>query len=83
MTKNQKGRSGRTPGSFSFVKIPLADLCSKFADPQTPVIVGRKWAEAVGFTGLVANPAGTTLGSIQGLTPATKVSATVVDLDAT
>ena len=73
--------SGRTKGSFSFVKITLADLNAKFADTTTPVVVGRKWAESCGFTGLVANPANSTLDSIQGQTPATHVTATVTDLD--
>lgn len=73
--------SGRTKGSFSFVKIPLADLMAKFADHTTPIVVSRKWAEQVGFTGLVANPANATFGSIEGTTPATQVTATVTDLD--
>ena len=74
--------SGRTKGSFSFVKITLADLNAKFADTTIPVVVGRKWAESCGFTGLVSNPANSTLDSIQGQTPDTHVAATVTDLDA-
>jgi len=73
--------SGRTKGSFSFVKITLADLNSKFADATTPCVVSRKWAESCGFTGLIANPANSTLDSIQGQTPATHVAATVTNLD--
>ena len=71
----------RTKGSFSFVKITLADINAKFADKTTPVVVSRKWAATCGFTGLVANPANATLDSIQGQTPATHVTATVTDLD--
>lgn len=73
--------SGRTKGSYSFVKITLADLNAKFADVTTPIVVSRKWAESCGFTGLVANPANATLDSIQGQTPATHVAATVTNLD--
>ena len=80
--KTQKGKgSGRTKGSYSFVKITLADLNAKFADQTTPVVVGRKWAEACGFTGLVANPANATLDSIQGQTPASHVTANVTNFD--
>lgn len=80
-TKVTRKGSGRTKGSFSFVKIPLQDLCGKFADPTTPVVVSRKWAESCGFTGLVANPANATFDSIQGQTPATHVAAVVTNLD--
>lgn len=79
-TITRKG-SGRTKGSFSFVKITLADLKAKFADDTTPCVVSRKWAEQVGFSGLVANPAGSTMDSIQGQTPATQVTAKVTNLD--
>lgn len=79
--KTSRPGSGRTKGSFSFVKISLADLNSKFADQTTPIVVSRKWAEQVGFSGLVANPANATLDTIQGLTPATQVAATVTNLD--
>lgn len=49
--------SGRTTGSYSFVNITLADLTAKLgADPTTPIVVRRKWAEGLGFTGLVAKP---------------------------
>jgi hypothetical protein len=73
--------SGRTKGSFSFVKISLADIKARFKDDTTPVLVSRKWAEAVGFTGLVANPAVNSYDAIQGVTPATAIQAVVVDLD--
>jgi hypothetical protein len=78
---SRKG-SGRTKGSFSFVRVPLAELTSKFADGTTPVLVSRKWAEAVGFAGLTATTAAASYESIQGKTPATAVAATVTDLDA-
>lgn len=81
-TRATRKGSGRTKGSFSFVKITLADLAGKFADTTTPIMVSRKWAEQVGFTGLTANPANTTLDSIQGSVPTPKVQATVVDFDA-
>jgi hypothetical protein len=74
--------SGRTKGSYSFVKIPLSTINAKFADPNQPIVVGRKWAEECGFDGLVSKPANSTLDSIQGQTPATHVATTIVDLDA-
>jgi hypothetical protein len=73
--------SGRTKGSYSFVKITLATLNAKFADPSTPIVTGRKWAEACGFEGLTSAPANHTLDTIQGQTPATYVTATVTNLD--
>jgi len=83
MNKVTRKGSGRTPGSFSFVKITLADLNAKFADQTTPIVVGRKFAESAGFTGLISNPAKNIYGAIQGLTPATAVASTVIDLNAT
>jgi len=73
--------SGRTKGSFSFVKVTLAELQAKFADPNQTIVVGRKWAEEVGFSGLVSAPANRTMDSIQGQTPATHVTAVVTDLN--
>lgn len=81
MAKITRKGSGRTKGSFSFVKITLEDLNNKFADKTTPCVVSRKWAESCGFSGLISNPAGSTMESIQGQTPATHVAATVTDLD--
>ena len=81
MPKIKRTGSGRTKGSFSFVKITLAELNAKFADQTTPIVVGRKFAEGVGFAGLTAAPANQTMDSIQGQTPATKVGAKVTDLD--
>ena len=80
MAKITRKGSGRTKGSFSFVRIPLKDIKAKFADDTTPILVSRKWAEQVGFTGLVCAPAANTYDAIQGQTPATKVTATVTDL---
>jgi hypothetical protein len=79
-TVTRKG-SGRTKGSFSFVKLTVAQLREKFADESTPVQVGRKWAEMCGFTGLTSAPANAINASIQGLTPATRVAATVTELE--
>jgi hypothetical protein len=74
--------SGRTKGSFSFVKIPLAIVMAKFADPNTEAPFSRKWAEAMGFTGLSSTDAAHTYDTtIVGKTPATAVAATVTDLD--
>ena len=81
-TKVTRKGSGRTKGSFSFVKITVADLTSKFADVSTPVVVSRKWAEACGFEGLTSAPANDMLSSTQGTTPTTYVATTVTDLDA-
>jgi hypothetical protein len=75
--KVRRPGSGRTKGSNSFVKITVADLVAKFADQTTPVIVGRKWAEMVGFTGLVSKPAGATVDTIEGLTPETQIKTTI------
>jgi hypothetical protein len=44
--------------------------------------VGRKWAEAQSFQGLVAKPANNTLASIQGKTPDTAVGVEASDFDA-
>lgn len=73
--------SGRTKGSFSFVKIPVAALVAKFADTNTECLVSRKWAEAIGFTGLNSTDAAHAYDSIVGKTPATAVAAKVTDLD--
>ena len=81
MAKVTRKGSGRTKGSFSFVKVTLAELNAKFADPNQPVVIGRKWAEEVGFNGLTAAPANQTMDSIQGQTPKTAVTATVNLLD--
>lgn len=72
--------SGRTKGSFSFVKLTVADLCSKFKD-NAIVVVSRKWAEANGFENLKTTNAANLFGSIEGTTAATRVAATVVNLD--
>lgn len=69
--------AGRTKGSYSFVKIPISAILSKFADQTTPIVVSRKWAEACGFEGYAANPMKDTMGSIEGKTPETKVNVAV------
>lgn len=80
-TKVTRPGSGRTKGSFSFVKIPLSEIANKFKDNGTPIVVSRKWAESVGFSGLTAQAANHTLTSIQGTEPAATAPATVVDFD--
>jgi len=67
--------SGRTKGSFSFVKVPLSTLVAKFADQSTPIVISRKYAETIGLKGLTAAPANNTLDSIEGATPETAVQA--------
>lgn len=79
-TKTTRKGSGRTKGSFSFVRVPLAELNGKFADASTTIIVSRKWAEQVGFNGLSATNAQANYESIQGKTPASAVAATVTEL---
>jgi hypothetical protein len=80
-TKVKRPGSGRTKGSFSFVKVPLSTLVAKFADQSTPIVISRKYAETIGLQGLTAAPAGSTLDSIEGKTPNTAVTAQVHDLD--
>lgn len=75
--KVKRPGAGRTKGSYSFVKIPIASLLAKFADQSTPVVVSRKWAEACGFEGYAANPMKDTMVSIEGKTPETKVNVAV------
>lgn len=94
MSKVKRAGSGRTKGSFSFVKIPLGDILAKKLDTETVamlrakfpalqdfVIVSRLWAESSGFTGLVANPANQTMDSIAGTTIATASEVKVSLLD--
>jgi hypothetical protein len=40
---------GRTKGSFSFTTMKLSDLCAQL-NPNTNVVVSRKWVEAIGLT---------------------------------
>ena len=82
-TKTKKQGSGRTKGSFSFVKISLDDLNAKFKDTTTPIVVSRKYAEQVGFTNLTSTSAKGTFESIQGTEASQTVAAVVTDLDAT
>lgn len=78
--KTVRRGAGRTKGSYSFVKIPLKELITKFADQTTDIVVSRKFAEAVGFTGLNSAPAAAISNSIVGKTPETAAKVTVVDL---
>jgi hypothetical protein len=55
--KSRKSGSGKT-GSGSFGKLTLAELCAKFSDKNTPIVVGRIWAQTIGFNNLVTQPAG-------------------------
>lgn len=79
--KIKRPGSGRTTGSFSFVKVSLKDLTDKFLDPTQEIIVGRKWAEGAGFKGLSSASSTSLTESIEGKTPATKITAKVVDFD--
>lgn len=92
MSNIKRPGSGRTKGSFSFVKIPLADMVAKKVDASTlkdlvtrfpglidEQIVSRKWAASVGFSGLIANPANYTLESISGQLPETQVAVKVTN----
>lgn len=78
-TKISRPGSGRTKGSFSFCKVTLAQLNLWFSDPETPVIVSRKWLEAVGRSDVISKPSTNLLTSIQGHTPETKVDAEEID----
>lgn len=53
--------SGRTKGSVSFVTVKLGDLCSKIADPNTPIKVSRLQLEAWGFLAKPSDEAPKTL----------------------
>jgi hypothetical protein len=78
-TKKYAGR-GRTKNSFSFTKVTIEDLTNKFADKKTHVIISRKWAEAVGFTGLVSQNVGALTESIAGEAPETAAKVLVTEL---
>jgi hypothetical protein len=73
--------SGRTKGSYSFVKISLADLTAKFSDKSTPIIVGRIWAQSCGFIGVKTAPVASIIEQIQGTTPSTTPTVSVQVLD--
>lgn len=79
-SKVKRPGSGRTKGSFSFVKIPLSALKAKFADDTTEITVGRKFAEQMGFKDLASAPANQIADSIQGKTEATKVGVLTQEL---
>ena len=73
--------SGRTKGSFSFVKLTLAELLAKFADKTTPIIVSRKWAEPLGFDVSETTDAKHLTGTIEGTTKETAPKVTIKDLN--
>ena len=53
---NDIKKRGRKSGSYSFVRLSLADLLKKFADMETEIPVYTKWAETVGFKNLTLMP---------------------------
>lgn len=79
--KIKRPGSGRTKNSFSFVHVSMSMLQAKFADPTQKIVVGRKWAEQMGFEGLTAGPSTEINPSIAGTTPATKIAVKTVDFD--
>jgi hypothetical protein len=79
---SRKPGSGRNKNSFSFATLTIKDLLAKFADHETTVIVGRKWAEQVGFTKLQSTSANKIIGRIEGTTPETAVQGQTIDFNA-
>lgn len=79
--KGRRPGSGRTKGAYSFVKLTVQDLLDKFKDPKQTIVVGRVWAETCGFDVTATTSAADINEKIQGLTPTTKIGATVVELD--
>jgi hypothetical protein len=73
--------SGRTKGSYSFVKVSLADLVAKFSDSNTPIVVGRIWAQSCGFNGVKSAPVASIIEQVQGATPNTAPAISVQVLD--
>ena len=47
--KQRKPGSGRVKGSYSFARISLKDLNKVFPNREIPIIISRRWAEAVGI----------------------------------
>lgn len=83
-TKIKRPGSGKTKGSFSFVKITLQDLSAKLA-PSTEIVVRRIWAEGIGFTGLKSQAADIEIPNIVSAVPvpitaATSTVASEIDL---
>lgn len=72
--------SGRTKGSFSFITVTLAELNSKFADPNQMIVIGRKFGEPF-FKDKISAPAASITGSIEGRTPESKAEVKEVNLD--
>jgi hypothetical protein len=73
--------SGRTKGSFSFVKIPLIELNAKIKDSATQVVVRRKWAEAQGFVGLAAQPVDNSQDRVKPVTDTDSPESAVTTVD--
>ena len=83
--KNKDGEprkigSGRPAGGTSFVEITLDELIAKFADTATPIVVGRKWAEIIGFRNLVTRDARTTTSNAVSQAPDQSIGVTVTEL---
>jgi len=79
--KVRRPGSGRTKGSYSFITVTLGELNAKFNDPTQQIVIGRKFAEGVGFKA-TAVKATDIAGRIEGQTPETRVPMKIVDLDA-
>jgi hypothetical protein len=88
-TKIKRPGAGRSKGSFSFVKMTLAELVGKYVDTgtitdlsvkfpglsATDVVLGRKWAEGAGFK--VTSASATEIAhQIDGKAPGTGVAVT-------
>lgn len=77
----RKSGSGRPSGGTSFVEISLAELNAKFADQNTPIVVGRKWAEVIGFQDMVTRGARETTSNAISQAPEHVANVTVRELD--
>lgn len=93
--KVKRPGSGRTKGSFSFVRVPLEEAIKHFGGNKksvlkflkdegvnldAPITVGRVWAEAVGLPVATTTNANELYTSIEGLTPNTAIKAKVQEL---
>jgi hypothetical protein len=77
----RKSGSGRTKGSYSFVKIPLSEIVAKFADQSIRIPLSRTWAEQCDFKIESTTTANALFKAIQGETPDTEVGGEVIDLN--
>jgi hypothetical protein len=80
-TPIQRIGSGRTKGSFSFVKISLADLAKKFADVNVQIPVRRKWAQEIGFDGLVTSASSEMIAPVTVKNENHRLAVVVTDFD--